>query len=96
MSWLFAIWASVALAVPPENAAPCHLYIAGPTSRTLAMPWEGLQDNADDVSDPPQRGGGIETADADVESYLRLHSGFARGEMRSQLMPWHELGTLAR
>jgi hypothetical protein len=35
-------------------------------------------------------------ADADVERYLSLHSGFARGETRSRLMPWSELRTLAR
>jgi len=55
-----------------------------------------LETNVGDVSVPARSGGTVETADADLEGYLRLHSGFARGATRSLLMPWSELRTLAR
>jgi hypothetical protein len=96
MSWLIAMLASMALAEPLVSPGYCGLDGSGSMSRTLAASLEVLETNEGDVSVPARSGGTVEMADADLESYLRLHSGFARGATRSLLMPWSELRTLAR
>ena len=96
MSWLIAMLASMALAGPLVTAGSCGSDGSGPVSRTLAAPLEVFEANVGDVSIPARSGGTVEMADTDLESYLRLHSGFARGATRSLLMPWSELRTLAR
>jgi len=96
MSWLIAVLASMALAEPLVTPGYCGLDGSGSMSRTLAASMEVLETNVGDVSVPARSGGTVETADADLEGYLRLHSGFARGATRSLLMPWSELRTLAR
>jgi hypothetical protein len=62
----------------------------------VAAPLEVFETDAGDVSVPARSGGTVELADADLDGYLRLHSGIARGHTRSLLMPWSELRTLAR
>ncbi len=98
MSWLIAVLASLALAEPlvTVTAGSCRLDGSGPVSLNLAAPLEVFGTNVGAVSVPTPSGGTVEMADADIESYLRLHSGFARGETRSLLMPWSELRALAR
>lgn len=96
MSWLIAVLASMALAEPLVTPGYCGLDDSGSMSRTLAASMEVLETNVGDVSVPARSGGIVEMADADLEGYLRLHSGFARGATRSLLMPWSELRTLAR
>jgi hypothetical protein len=96
MSWLIAVLASLALAEPLVTAGSCRLDGSGPMSLNLAAPLEVFETNVGDVSVPARSGGTVVMADADLESYLRLHSGFARGTTRSLLMPWSDMGTLAR
>jgi len=62
----------------------------------LAVPVDVTVSNAGGASDPARSSGTVEMADADIERYLSLHSGFARGETRLQLMPLSEFRTLAR
>ena len=96
MGWLIAMLASMALAEHLATAGSCGLNVSAPMSRILAAHLDVPESNAGGASDPVRSGGTVEMADADIESYLSLHSGFARGETRSQLMPWSELRTLAR
>ena len=96
MSWLIAVLASLALAGPLVTAGSCRLDGSGPVSLNLSATLEVFETNVGDVSVPAPSGGTVELADADLEGYLRLHTGFARGETRAQLMPWSELRTLAR
>ena len=96
MGWVIAILASMAFSEPLVIAGSCGSHVPEPVYRTLAVPVDVPVSNAGGASDPARSGGTVEMADADIERYLSLHSGFARGETRLQLMPWSELRTLAR
>ena len=83
MGWLIAMLASMALAEPLATAGSCSLNVSAPMSRILAAPLDVPESNGGGASDPARSGGSVEMADADIERYLSLHSGFARGETRS-------------
>lgn len=96
MGWLIVILTSIALSEPLAVAGSCGLHVAEPVYRALAVPLDVHESSAGGASEPVPSGRTVEVADTDIEGYLSLHSGFARGETRLQLMPWSELRTLAR
>lgn len=75
--------------------ASCGLPDAEVMSRPLSTTLDVPPASVGEDSDPSKRGSAAESADGDVESYLRLHSGVAGGETRSLLMRWPELRSLA-